>query len=158
MNEKILILGLGNVLLKDEGAGIAAINIIRDSFRFIGDVDIIDGGTLGLDLLHIVGGCEKVLIVDAVDFGKEPGYVGLLEKEEIPQTLFWKPSAHNIGLSDLMSALRLIEQMPDKLCLVGIQPEALTPGIEISVTILNQMNKLLELVKTRLKEWNVECV
>ena len=81
---KTALLGIGNILLKDEGVGVHVVNAIKEGYTFSPEVEIIDGGTLGLDLLPFIEGKEGLLIIDAVNFGKDPGYIGILENEEIP--------------------------------------------------------------------------
>ncbi len=120
-------------------------------------MEIIDGGTLGLDLLHLIEGRDKVLIVDAVDFRKEPGYIRVLEDDEIPSTLFSKLSVHHIGLSDVLFAAKLKGILPSKIRLIGIQPESLDLGLEMTQCITDKIEKLIDLVVSTLKEWNVEC-
>jgi len=81
---KTALLGIGNILLKDEGVGVHVVNAMKESYTFSPEVEIIDGGTLGLDLLPFVEGRERLLIIDAVNFGKAPGYIGVLENEKDP--------------------------------------------------------------------------
>jgi len=156
----IVLIGLGNVLLQDERVGVQAVETIRERYSFSPEIDIVDGGTLGLDLLPIIENYEKVLFVDAVNFGKEPGYIGVLEDDEIPAILYVKMSVHHVGLADLLSAAKLIDVMPSKVCLVGIQPQdsEFRFGLELSDVVSAKMEELIQRVLAKLKEWNVECV
>ncbi len=150
-------MGLGNILLKDEGVGVHAIRAIRERYSFSPKVEIIDGGTLGLDLLHFFEGRDRVLLVDAVDFRKEPGYIGVMEDDEIPSSLFAKLSVHHIGLSDVLFAAKLLDYTPSKIRLIGIQPESLDVGLETTECISGKMDQLISLIIQTLKEWNIEC-
>ena len=154
---KASIIGLGNILLKDEGVGVHAVNAIKERYSFSPEVEIIDGGTLGLDLLHFFEGRDKVLILDAVDFHKEPGYIGVLEDENIPSALFAKLSVHHIGLSDVLFAAKLLDFTPAKLRLIGIQPESLEVGLTMTKCISGKMDQFIDMVIQTLKEWNIEC-
>ena len=153
-----LLLGLGNILLTDEGVGVHAVNAIRERYAFSPEIEVIDGGTLGLDLLPRIEGREKVLIIDAVDFRKEPGYIGMLEDEVIPSTLFSKLSVHHIGLSDVLFAAKLLDITPSKICLVGVQPESFDVGLAMTECIRGKMEDVIDTAVGKLKEWNIECV
>ena len=154
----IALIGLGNILLKDEGVGVHAVNAIRGRYTFSPEVEIIDGGTLGLDLLHFFEGKDRILLIDAVDFRKEPGYIGMLEDNAIPSSLFAKLSVHHIGLSDLLFAAQLKDLTPSKLCLIGIQPQSLEVGLEMTDCIRDRIEDLIALTIKKMKEWNIECV
>jgi hydrogenase maturation protease len=154
---KASVIGLGNILLKDEGIGVHAVNAIKEGYTFSPEVEIIDGGTLGLDLLHFFEGRDRVLIVDAVDFRKDPGYIGVIEDDNIPSTLFAKLSVHHIGLSDVLFAAKLLDITPSKLRLIGIQPQSLDVGLTMTECVSGKMNQLIDLIIQTLKEWNIEC-
>jgi hydrogenase maturation protease len=156
----VALLGLGNVLLKDEQVGVHVVNTIKERYACSPGFQIVDGGTLGLDLLPLFESVDKVLIVDAIDFGKEPGYVGILEDNEIPALIFPKVSMHHLGLADLLTAASLRGSMPSRLCLIGIQPVAsdYTFGIEMSDIVNDNIEKAINVTIDKLKEWNIECL
>jgi hydrogenase maturation protease len=120
-------------------------------------VEIIDGGTMGLDLLPIFEGRDKVLIVDAVDFGKDPGHIGIVENDDIPSVLNSKLSVHNINLSDVLFAAKLMEISPPEICLIGIQPQSIDVGLDMTDEISEKLDGLREMIIKKLKEWGVEC-
>jgi hydrogenase maturation protease len=151
------VLGLGNILLKDEGVGVHAVNAIKGRYAFPPDVEVIDGGTLGLDLLPLIEKRDRILFVDAVDFGKEPGYVGVIDDDAIPSTLMAKMSVHHIGLSDVLFAAKLLDIKPSKLRLIGIQPQSLEVGLDMTECISGKMEVIISMIIKTLKEWNIEC-
>lgn len=151
------VLGLGNILLKDEGVGVHAVNAIKERYSFPPDMEVIDGGTLGLDLLPLIEKRDQILFVDAVDFGKEPGYVGVIDGDAIPSTLMAKMSVHHIGLSDVLFAAKLLDIKPSKLRLIGIQPQSLEVGLEMTECISGKMEMIISMILGTLKEWNIEC-
>lgn len=157
MNTKILLLGLGNIVMRDDGVGVHVVNAIKESYTFTPEVEVLDGGTLGLDLLHFFEGREKILIIDAVNFRKEPGYIGTLEDDAIPSSLFAKLSVHHIGLSDLLFAAKLKDLTPSKMRLIGIEPEVVELGLEMTDTIRSKMKDLIALTIKTLEEWSVAC-
>ena len=79
MKNSVCVIGLGNLLLQDDAVGLRAIEAIRKGYRFEPQIDLLDGGTAGLDLLPVIEGYEKVLFVDAVDAGKPPGAIVIIE-------------------------------------------------------------------------------
>ena len=84
MATTVTLIGLGNLLMRDEGVGVQAVRAIEERYEMPPGVEIVDGGTSGLDLLPYIEGRDRVLFVDAVNFGKEPGYIEVLENREIP--------------------------------------------------------------------------
>jgi hydrogenase maturation protease len=99
--QRVTILGLGNILLSDEGVGVHVVNEFQKRYEVPPYVEIVDGGAAGLDLIPFIEGREKVVMVDAVNFDREPGYIDVLENEEIPVRLTQKASMHHLGLMDV---------------------------------------------------------
>ncbi len=156
MRSRIAIIGVGNILLRDEGVGVHAVEALKKKFDFPEEVCLIDGGTLGLDLLPLIEGVERVLFVDAADLKKEPGTIAVFEDREIPSLLEPKLSLHHVGLSDLLFASRFMGNQPDRIALVGMQPESMEVGLDLSPTIVRRFGELLEIVVDKLREWGVE--
>lgn len=151
------VIGLGNILLRDEGVGVHVVNAFRERYTCSPEVEIIDGGTLGLDLLHLIERKDRLLLVDAINFGKEPGYIGVLADDQIPSTISAKLSVHHIGLSDVLYAAKLMGVTPREMRLVGIQPQSLEVGLELTECVAEKMEELLKITIKTLKEWNIEC-
>jgi hydrogenase maturation protease len=155
---EIGIIGVGNILLMDEGVGPKVVEILQKNYKFEPEIEIIDGGTLGLDLLPYIEKFKKILLIDIVDFHKEPGYIGILRGEEIPPYLKTKLSLHHVGVQDLLEIARLMGMMPEELVLVGIQPEVIDMGLDLSQTLKVKLNKLVEEVLKIINSWGVKCV
>ena len=153
---RISVLGLGNILLTDEGVGVHAVNAIKEKYTFSPEIELIDGGTMGLDLLPIFQTQDKILIIDAVDFRKEPGHVGTLEGSKIPSVLNAKLSVHHIGLSDLLFTAKLTRTTPPEIFLVGIQPKSFDVSLEMTDEIRTRLDDIIELALQKLKEWDVK--
>lgn len=152
---KTLVLGLGNILLRDEGVGVWAVQRLAERFEFADDVQVLDGGTLGLDLLHYVEDADRVLIVDAVATGNPPGMLVRMSGDEVPAFLGIKISPHQMGLADLLAASRLRGRFPRELVLVGVEPEIIDTGLELSPSVAAQMDALLDRVLAELSRWGV---
>ncbi len=155
---KIAVFGIGNILLSDDGVGVHAINRLRDKYEFPESVRLIDGGTKGLDLLPFFEGNDKVLIIDAANFKKGPGTIDTIEGDRIPAFLSTRLSVHQISLPDMLFAAKLMEVTPSEMCLIGIQPESMGPGTELSEEIKKQVEPLLKKVLQKLKEWGVDVI
>jgi hydrogenase maturation protease len=134
---KTLVLGIGNTLLGDEGVGIVAVRELEALFGACADVEFLDGGTLSFTLAIPISECTALLIIDAAEFGAEPGTVRSFEGAQMDRFLGEnrKSSVHEIGLLDLMSVSRLTGHWPKQRALIGIQPcwvewsETLTPAV-----------------------------
>lgn len=154
----IAILGLGNILLRDEGIGVHTVNKLKEDWDFSPKIDIIDGGTLGLDLLAYFEKYPRILIIDAADFGKEPGYIEVLDSVKISKSFTRKLSVHNIGLADILSACELMGVKLGEIKIIGIQPYATDFGIQMSDKINAKMPELINLAVKNLQTWGVKCV
>lgn len=150
-----VVIGIGNVLLSDEGVGVHAIRALMDRYAFPEGVLLIDGGNKGLELLPYIEG-DHLMLIDAVDFGEPPGTVRVMEGDEIHAFLDMKFSVHQIGVPDLLFAAMLTGVLPLNLCLVGIQPESLEAGLELTGTVRGKMDELLGLAVEELRSWGIE--
>ncbi len=155
MTVPTLVLGLGNVLLHDDGIGVWVAESLRRSFEFPAGVAILEGGTLGLDLLPQLGGVERLLLIDAVKLGQSPGAAVRLEGDEVPAALDVKISPHQIGLGDLLAAARLMGQSPPRIVLWGMEPERLDPGTGFSPSVAQALPRLQARVVEELERWGV---
>jgi hydrogenase maturation protease len=153
----VTILGLGNILLTDEGIGVHTVNEFQRRYAVPDYVEIVDGGAAGLDLIPFIEGREKVLMVDAVNFDREPGYVDILENDAIPAKITTKASMHHLGLMDVLSIVKMTGNFPKQLCLIGIQPKSLELGLDMTPEIWDKKEALIERVLKKLREWNIPC-
>jgi hydrogenase maturation protease len=154
--KKTLVLGLGNILLSDEGVGVRVVERLQERYEFPPDVELLDGGTLGMDLLAYVEAADRLLVLDALDMGAEPGTLGHLEGEEVPAFLSIKISPHQMGLSDLLAAARLREVYPEEIVLLGVQPAVIDVGLELSPVVAAQVDALVDKAVAELHRWGIE--
>lgn len=128
----ILVMGVGNLLLSDEGAGVRAVEEFQKRYRVPGTVELLDGGTAGIELLRYVQNRDAVIIVDVVRTGAPAGTIVRLEGEAVPALFQSKISPHQLGLSDLLAAAQLTDSMPRRIVLLGIEPKCLDTGLALS--------------------------
>src|SRR5215467_6283762 len=132
--DKTVVLGLGNILHRDDGAGPQAIGRLRADPRVPADVSLVEGGTLGLELLPYVWDCARLIVIDAVDVGKPPGTLVRMSGDEL-NSLPGNSSVHQLGISDLLVALRMLAERQPEVVLLGIQPENTDWSSEVSIGV-----------------------
>ncbi len=142
---KTVVLGLGNVLHTDDGAGAQVIHRLREDARVPADVTLVEGGTLGLELLGYVWDCSRLIVIDAVDVGASPGAVLRISGEEL-NLLPGSSSVHQLGVSDLLVALRVRAQRQPAVVLLGVQPENTDWGTELSPAVAAASDLLVDAV------------
>jgi len=151
----VVVLGLGNLLMQDEGVGIHALRVLLSDYRFEPEIEIVDGGTSGLDLLPFFRPESRMIMVDAMTFDQAPGTIGRVENEDILARLNTKTSVHHLGLSDLLAMAKLTDVMPEQIVLFGVQPEGLELEVELTDTVRESIPKLIEHVIGQLAEWGI---
>lgn len=140
-----LILGVGNILLGDEGVGVRTIEAMQ-KMNLPDDVEILDGGTASLDLLEILDNREKVIIVDAVQGGGEPGTLYRFTPDDIRANRPVTTSLHQVGLLETLTTLELSGNIPRNITIYGIEPKSLDWSLELSPEIAAMIPRIIELV------------
>ncbi len=113
MTQRVLILGIGNVLWADEGFGVRAVEELARRWKFPDHVTLLDGGTQGLYLLPFLEEADVLLVFDAVDYGLEPGTIKVVEDDEVPRFMGAKKmSLHQTGFQDVIATAQLMDQCP----------------------------------------------
>jgi len=142
----ILVLGIGNMLLSDEGAGNKAVADLQQRFHFPPEVEVVDGGTMGLDLLPYLDDRTHLFIIDAVKSGNAPGTMVRLELDNPPAYFRTKISPHQLGLSEVLAVATLTDNLPPKIVLFGIEPKDLSTGLGMSPEVAENIGRLAEMV------------
>ncbi|GAM09869.1 hydrogenase expression/formation protein HupD [Geobacter sp. OR-1] len=147
-----LIFGAGNLLLSDEGFGVHFIKYLQDNYTFPEDVELYDGGTLGIMVTHLLEEADRVYLVDVIDAKGEPGDVFRFEKEEfLLGKLPIKMSPHQIGIQEVLTLSDLRGRTPDEVTLFGVIPASYEAGVELSPILAELLPKLAETVVNELK-------
>jgi hydrogenase maturation protease len=144
--KQIMILGVGNLLFTDEGVGVRVAEALQDRYEFPQNVRVVDGGTLGLNLLGVISEADHLIVVDAVRQGGEPGSLYRLAGEQIPQRIRAKNSLHQVEFLEALTCCQALDKVPETV-IVGVEPEDITTmSIELTSTVGARVDDLVEAV------------
>jgi hydrogenase maturation protease len=151
----VLVLGIGNLLWADEGFGVRCAEVLAERYDLPAGVHVMDGGTQGLYLLPYVQQAKKLIVFDAVDYGLEPGTVKLVEDDEVPRFMGAKKmSLHQTGFQEVIAAAMLTGQCPERMLLIGVQPEELDDyGGSLREVVKARVPECVAAAVARLAEW-----
>ncbi len=151
--KSIAVVGIGNSLLKDDGAGIHTLTRFAKD-NTVDDVVCLDGGTLGLALLDRLENLDGLVALDAMKLGLSPGAITVLQGKDMDAHLYNQHgSVHEVGLSDLMDAMRLRGQLPEKRALIGIEPADMDWGTEPTEAVAAALPEAAEEAHRLVREW-----
>ena len=142
----LLVLGLGNVLLQDDGVGSAAVAQLLERFHAPAGVRVLDGGTLGLSLLPYFDEADAVVLVDAVRADGSPGTLVRLDGDEVGPAVATRLSPHQVGVADLLDGARWLDRYPRHVVLLGIVPQSIDLGLGLSPAVRASLPELVTLV------------
>ena len=142
---RTLVLGIGNILLRDEGVGVRVVEAMR-GLTLPEDVECIDGGTSGADLVDEVADRAKVIVIDAVQAGGEPGAVFRLGAEDLMPGAGREISLHEFGLCDTLATARHLGCAPREVVIFGVQPKEISAGLDLSPEVAASVPKVIDLV------------
>lgn len=146
--QRTLVVGLGNLLLGDEGVGIHVIYELK-KLKLPQNVELIDGGTAAFDLIPLLKNADKLIVLDAVQAGGEPGTIYRFGPEAISQSSFRITSLHEITLQDVLSAAHLLNIEPETV-IIGIEPKRIEYGLELSAELKQAVPKVIALIQKEL--------
>jgi hydrogenase maturation protease len=149
VNARTSVIGIGNILLGDDGVGVQVARGLAARYTFPPHVEILDGGTLGLDLIAYVCETERLLVIDAAKTGAPPGTITVFRGGDVPAVMRSLLSAHEASLCDLLAALTLIGKMPEQFVTVGIEPQVIAPSLDLSPAVRSA------LVLAELRRWDI---
>lgn len=133
---RVVVLGVGNILMSDEGVGVHAVTALSDQFAIPDEVEVIDGGTSGMDCLDRIADADLLLIADCMrSKDKAPGTITRLADEEINAWFNTRISPHQVGLSDVLAACSFHGISPKKVVLLGVQPASFDTSMELTPAV-----------------------
>jgi hydrogenase maturation protease len=144
--KRILILGVGNLLLSDEGLGVHVARKLME-MDFSPQVEVLEGGTDGFGLMHVLLQADRLIVVDAVRGGGAPGSIYRFEIEDCPPFPdIFKTSVHQISILEVINLSGLIGSTP-RTTVIGVEPKRLEMGMELSPQIEAKIPKVIQLIK-----------
>ncbi|HEX8979729.1 MAG TPA: HyaD/HybD family hydrogenase maturation endopeptidase [Parasulfuritortus sp.] len=143
---RIVILGVGNILLSDEGIGVRAVEELGRRYRLPPEVVLLDGGTSGMELLDDLANCDLLVMADCVRAGNPPGTLLRLKDEEIPALFRTKLSPHQVGLPDVLATLLITHEAPAHTVLFGVEPESLATGMDLTPPVAAMLAPLVDAI------------
>jgi hydrogenase maturation protease len=150
-HKRILVLGIGNVLLHDEGVGVRVIERLLADYDFSENVELMDGGTLGIRLLDPIAQADHVIVVDAVRNGEPPGTVYYLDADFLAKRVSFKNSLHEADLVDTLAYAEMLDKLPQAV-IVGVEPQDISPwGLELTETVQAQLPEMCRRVLEEIK-------
>jgi len=141
--------------MNDDAAGVLVVQHLAEKFDFSKELTLLDGGTLGLDILPHLEGIDRLLVVDAVETGGVPGTVIRMTGDDIPLALATKVSPHQMGLKDLLLVADLQGHAPSEMVLWGVQPGSIEMDIELSPEVADAVEILKDKVLGELQSWGI---
>ena len=155
---QITILGIGNTLYTDEGLGVHALAALEEKYGTDQQVQLIDGSTDGMSLLGPVEDTDYLIVIDAINAGKEGGHIIELHGDDIPAYYGIKMSIHQLGFQEVLLASKLRERYPKNIVMIGMQPTSLELGIGLSETNEAQLPEMFKLVEQQVNKWKNEMI
>lgn len=151
---RIAIVGLGNPMRTDDAVGMLAVQRLRADARLPKEVLVVEGGTLGLDLLHPLSGVTHLLALDAVEAGARPGMVLRFAGDDVASLPVSK-SVHLLGFADLIGAMQLSGDAPQEVVVLGVQPQTIDWGTELTDRVQAALPELTEAALEQVMRWTI---
>ena len=143
---KTVVLGIGNLIMQDEGVGVRVVEALERDHTMPDGVTLIDGGTSAMEMLDELSDLDHLIVVDAINAGKPPGTLLRIEGEDVPVFFRTRLSPHQIGLPDVMASLEFLGAQPKKMVILGVQPQTMELGMELTPVVAARVPELVEQV------------
>lgn len=153
---KVAVLGLGNVLLQDEGIGVRVVQELRHRYAPPAGAEFVDGGTSAMDLLEYMAGRDLVILVDAVKAGRGPSSVVRFAGDDIAALFRQRISPHQLGIAEVLATLLILGEAPKSVVLLGIEPKSMSVGLGLSPELSRVVDSVVAQVVTELRAVGVD--
>jgi len=148
-----VVIGLGNPLMGDDGLGLAALQELERGWTFDPPVEMLDGGTWGMNLLHDIERAERLLFIDAINAAAPPGAAVVVERDDLPKYFALKLSPHQIDLKEVLALAELRGTLPEHTVAYGLQPATIELSTELSPVVRDGVPSLITRIIQRLERW-----
>ena len=151
----VTVLGIGNIILRDEGFGVRVLEYLDSRYEFPDSVQLVDGGTLGIELTQYLTGTKKLLVIDSINGGREPGTTFIFRNDQVMSHFQDKLSAHEVGIQDVLALLSVTGKQIPEIAVIGAQPRSVEAGVELTDEMRALLPKMAEQALDILKEWGI---
>jgi hydrogenase maturation protease len=151
-----VVIGLGNPLMGDDGAGLVALEVLRSAWLLDG-VSLVDGGTWGMSLLPDIEDADRIVFIDAIVAGGTAGDITVLEREKLPIYFTRALSPHQTDLRDVLAAAELRGTLPSESVAIGVEPAVVALGTQLTPVVQGAIASLVAAVVDRLRLWGHAC-
>jgi hydrogenase maturation protease len=148
MAKKILIIGVGNVILRDEGIGVHAVREL-EKLPLPPQVEVIDGGTATMELLSVIRDAERIIVIDALKGGEEPGTIYRICPDDLAGETDQTLSLHQVGLLEVLGMARQLGGSPE-VVIIGVEPKEITWGLELTPEVACKLPAVVAAVRNEL--------
>lgn len=153
---RVVVLGVGNILMSDEGVGVHAVTTLDDQYDVPDEVELIDGGTSGMDCLDRIADADLLLIADCLrSKDKAPGTITRMADDQINAWFKTKISPHQVGLSDVLAACCFHGMSPKKVVLIGVQPASFDTCMELTPQVAAVLPQVIDTLIAELADFGV---
>lgn len=149
---QFLVLGIGNVLLTDEGVGVETIKEMK-SIPLPPFVELFDGGTSGADLLDVIACRKKIVVIDAMDSDLKAGEIAVFSEKDFSACCGVQSSLHDIGIIETLGMAKLLGCEPEHVTVIGIQPEVVAPGTALSKSVKKAIPRVIIRILKEIEEY-----
>ena len=153
---KTVVLGVGNILLSDEGFGVRVAEALSQRFLFPDTVEVLDGGTLGIELMRFLDGAQRLILIDAIH-GSEPGSFRIIQGDDVRLYFQEKVSLHEMGIQEVLASLVVMEKPIAEIVVIGVVPQSLEIGLDLTPLVASRIDEATDSVIRQLHDWGLEC-
>jgi hydrogenase maturation protease len=147
---RVVVLGIGNTILSDEGVGVRAAEMLLERFELPAHVEVIDGGTAGMELLGPLSHLDLLVVLDAVKRGQPAGSIVKLTHDQVPVFFRAKLSPHQVSICDVLASLEFSGDPPGDIVLIGVEPGSLELGLELTPAVAARVPEMVDIAVAEL--------
>lgn len=153
---QVAVIGIGNILMGDEGFGVHLLRTLDERYHFEPEIQLIDGGTMGMELLGFMQDFDHLLMLDAIASADKPGQLYSFDHGEVEHYFSGNISAHEVGVQDLLFIQSLSDKPLHACHIVGVVPASLEPSLELSPIVAAKLEGAVELCLKKLEDWGIK--
>ena len=152
----ISVVGIGNIIMQDEGFGVRCAEYLQKITDYPDFVQIIDGGTLGMDLMPYIAGTKKLLLIDAMNIDAPVGSFHSFTGDELNAYFKDKISVHDLGVNDMLAVLKLTDNPIEEVVVIGVKPEVVSMGLDMTEKIAEKVPEVAQKATELVDKWVAE--